>query len=81
MGKMAEPPAMVGTDLTTAPFGRGDGARLAAEIREPIPRITARRHGAGIAPIIVFEAVGRKMDVSTLCHPRMGFVVANEPLP
>src|SRR5262245_43837561 len=80
MWEVAEPPAVMQANFTVAPFPAVDGARLPAQIGEMVPGMAAAWHSSRIAPVVIFHAVGREVDVAALGTARIFLIVAHETL-
>lgn len=81
MRQVAEPPEMVAADVAITPFGAGNFLRFAAKVGEVVPGVAAAKYRARIAPVVVAETVGGKMDIAAFGLSGVGFFVAGETFP
>jgi len=79
---MFHPPDVVFAGVAVAPIRGGDFAGHAFEIGEVVePIVTFADYSGWVIPIVVTNAVRRKMDIAQRGFTGMCFVVTDESLP
>src|SRR5205814_5897656 len=79
--EVPQPPQMMQPDVAPAPLAAGHLAHRPLKIGVVIPVVAAAGHRPRLAPVIIPQAVGSKMDRAALGSPRKLLIIARKTLP